>query len=552
MARKVPGNELFKSPGARRENAIISYQEDGKPVYLKVDDIDLFEALAETNAKAFDSMMLKFLGKAKRALTLGATIGPAFRIANLLRDTLHTAVVSKSFAPFVDTAKGLVQVWQESPDYIALMASGGGFGQGYIDSGDPKAMARSIEKIVKREGEGARGRLLDSPRKLWEFWERTGHASEMAARVQLYTNLKMKGEGNLKAAYEARDLLDFQRTGASNAVRVLSMVTPFLNARIQGLDRMYRGAKGDPKSFAIKGAMISAASLMLWALSNDDDRYKEMEDWEKWQYHHFWIGDQHFRIPKAFEVGALFSSLPESAAAAMAGDEDGEFFMRFLKHTLTETFSVGAPAAFAPALEVYANKSAFTGRPIEGMSLERLPAGERSKLWTPELLKDLGKGLNISPIKMEHLIQGHFAVLGTTILTAADTVYRWGKGSPAKPAPNLNDLPGLGRFVRSEAGRSKYATRYYEFAREVNELSATISHYKQLGDYGKARELARAKPQKYKRFVNLTSHRLSALRKQETQIYTSTASATIKRKRIDALNGRRKAIYKQAYERISR
>lgn len=553
LAKKVPGNGMFKSPGARRENSIISYQENGKPVYLEVSDIDLFEALAETNAKAFDSMLLKVLGSAKRVLTMGATIGPAFRVANLLRDTLHTAVVSKSFAPFVDTTKGLVQVWKESPDYIALMASGGGFGQGWVDSGDPKAMARSIEKIVKREGEGSRGRILDTPRKMWEFWERTGHASEMAARVQLYTNLKMKGESNLTAAYEARDLLDFYRTGSSNAVRMLSMVTPFLNARIQGMDRMYRGAKSDPKAFLTKGALISAASLMLWALFHDDDRYKDMEDWEKWQYHHFWIGDQHFRIPKAFEVGALFSTLPESAAAAMSGDEEGEFFLRFLGHTLTETFSVGAPAAFAPAMEVYANKSAFTGRPLEGMSLERLPAGERSKPWTPELLKDLGKGLNLSPIKMEHMIQGHFAVLGTSILTAADAAYRWGKGSPAQPAPNLNNLPGLGRFVRSDAGRSKYATRYYDLAREINELSATVSHYKQLGDFSKARELSRAKPMQYKRFVNLTSQRLSSLAKQGRLIYFSTSlSAGSKRKKLDALNERRKVIYQQAYERIKR
>jgi len=549
LASRMPGNESLKSPGARRENNIISFQENGQPVYLKVEDIDLFEALAETNAKAFDSTLLKVLGSAKRMLTVGATIGPAFRIANLLRDTVHTAVVSKSFAPFMDTARGVVQVWLESPDYIAFMASGGGMSQGWVDSGDPKAMARSIEKIVKRE---AKGNMLDTPRKLWAFWEKIGHASEMAARVQLYSNLKMKKASHLNAAYEGRDLLDFFRTGASNAVRVLAMTTPFLNARIQGLDRLYRGAKSDPKAFLVKGALVSAASMLLWALFHDDERYKDMEDWEKWQYHHFWIGDQHFRIPKAFEVGAIFSTLAESAAAALTGDEEYDFFLRFLGHTLTETFSVGAPAAFAPSIEAYANKSAFTGRPLEGMALERLPAGERSQPWTPELLKDLGKGLNLSPIKMEHMIQGHFAVLGTTLLGMADTAYRWGKGTPARPAPTMDDLPGLGRFVRSDAGRSKFATRYYDFAREVNELSATVSHYKQLGDMDKARDLARAEPLRYKRFVNLTSQRLAALKKREKQVFSSSMSATAKRDRIEAINKQRKAIYQQAYERISR
>jgi|GEM_PF-1063909 len=551
LAERVAGNELFKSPGARKENSVISFQEDGKAVFLKVSDELLFEALAETNAKSFNSLVLKMLGAPKRWLTVGATISPSFRIANMLRDTLHTAVVSKSFAPFVDTGRGLVQVWKESPDYIALMASGGGFGQGWVDSGDPRAMARHINKIVKREGKGSKGTLLDTPRKMLEFWERTGHASEMAARVQLYTNLKVKGESNLKAAYEARDLLDFYRTGASNAVRVLSMVTPFLNARIQGMDRMYRGAKADPKAFLAKGALVSAASLLLWSLYHDDDRYKDLEDWEKWQYHHFWIGDQHFRIPKAFEVGALFSTLAESAAAVLTGDEEYDFFLRFLRHTLTETFSVGAPAAVAPSLEVYANKSAFTGRPLEGMSLQRLPAGERANPWTPEILKDMGRTLGVSPIKMEHMVQGHFAVLGSTLLGVADAAYRWGNESPSRPAKTINDLPGLGRFVRSEIGRTKYATRYYEFASEVNELAATISHYKQLGDYQQARKLAMSPPMRYRRFIDMVNSRLSLLRKQERLIYMDARmSAEEKRRRLDQLSLQRKEIYKFAYERI--
>lgn len=554
LADIVPGNELFKSPGARRENFIISYQDNGQAVFLKVADPDLFEALSSINAKAFESKTMRVMIGAKRLLTMGATVTAGFRIANLLRDTVHTAIISKGFKPFLDTWKGAVQVWRQSPDYIALMASGGGFGQGYIDSGDPRAAARSIEKILKREGQGARGRIIDTPRRMWEFWERVGHASEMAARTQLYTNLKVAGASHMEAAFQARDLLDFYKSGAGNSVRVIAAITPFLNARIQGLDRVYRGARMDQKTFLVRGAMLTGASLLLWAIFKDDDRYKELEDWEKWQYHHFWVGDKHFRIPKAFEVGAVFSSLFETAGNTLAGEEDIEFFVRFLKHTFTQTFAMTFPAAFGPAIEAFSNRSAFTGRPIESMAQQRLPAGDRSDPWTPEILSDIGRGLNISPKMMEHVVRGHTAAFGSGLLAVADVFYREASVAPDRPSMRLSDLPAIGRFIKDtdDTRNTKYMSRYYEFAKEVEQLAAVVAHYKAIGDYGKAVELSRENISKlrFKRYIGKVNGVFSSIRKRERQIYESTAlGPEKKRELLRALQQKKNKLAIEAYRK---
>jgi hypothetical protein len=539
--------------GRKEDLGIISHQVDGKPVYVKYSDPMLFEALSQINAKAFNSGILKVMTFAKRLLTFWATFTPAFRIANLIRDTIHTAVAAKGFTPFMDTAKGLVKVWRESPEYIALMASGGGFGQGYLESGDPKAMARGVEKILKREGQGARGNILDTPRRLLDLWQRIGHASEMAARVQHYSNIMARGEGHLEGSFQARDLLDFQKSGASNAMRVITATTPFLNARIQGLDRIYRGAKESPKAFLVKGALVAGASLLLWSLFKDDDRYKELEDWEKWQYHHLWIGNTHVRIPKAFEVGAIFSTLTETMGNTLSGNEDWDFFGRFLWHTLRQTFAVDVPTVFGPSLEVYANKSAFTGRPIESMAQQRFPSGERANPWTPELLKDLGKGLNISPLKMEKIIRGHTAAFGAMFLTVADAGYRLATDAPPRPALRIEDIPGAGRFIRGEDSRTKYATRYYEFAREVGELTATINNYKNLGDYQKSRKIALDNKDslRYKKLINMTNKRLADLRKQEKAVWSSRKmTRTEKKLELRRLYRKKNRIYQEAYGRI--
>jgi len=539
--------------GNQRDFSIVSYQDNGETVYLRVNDPDLFEAMSEVNIKAFESTTMKIMGLSKRVLTVGATATAGFRIANLFRDTIHTAMVSKSFIPFLDSAKGLAEVWNKSDAYIELMASGGGFSQGWVDSGDPKAMARAMEKIVKRKGEGSKGIILDTPRKMWEFWERIGHASEMAARVQLYKNLKAKGQSHMDAAFEARDLMDFQRSGASTSVRVLTATVPFLNARFQGLNRMYRGAKADPKAFWVKGAITAGASLMLWSLFKDDERYKELEDWEKFTYHHFWIGSQHFRLPKAFETGALFSTMFEAGADVMSGNEDFGYFVDFLTFTATETFEIGMPQLISPVMEVFSNKSAFTGRDIESMALQRLPSGERAHPWTPEMLKDFGRLTGISPVKAEAIILGYTAAIGGAFLAVGDAMYRHATNATVRPSATINAIPGIGRFVRDDVNRTKYATRYYDFAREVNEVVAVVSNYKRVGEVEMARKLATESMDsyKYKRFVNRVSSQLAKIN-QLKKIIWADKSMTSKEKRVkmDEIQKAENEIYQKAYRVI--
>jgi hypothetical protein len=69
--------------------------------------------------------------------------------------------------------------------------------------------------------------------------------------------------------------MDFQMSGAAGIVQFLIQTIPFLNARGQGLYKMGRAAAENPLAFLAKGALIMLASLGLWAIFRDDDRYKE-------------------------------------------------------------------------------------------------------------------------------------------------------------------------------------------------------------------------------------------------------------------------------------
>jgi len=556
----TPGTSLIEKqvinsvPDVRKAAYVMSFMRDGKPVYVKVEDPALYEALTQVNMKSVNNSLVGGLGFFKRLLTVGATFGSAFRVANFLRDTLHTAVVSRSFFPFVDSWKGLVQVWQRSPDYIAFMASGGGCSQGYLNSADPKAFSRSIDKIIKNEGKGSVNFIFNTVYKLLDFWEKVGHASEMAARVQLYTNLTttkddIPGESHLTGAFEAKDLLDFGLTGNSEIVRVLTATIPFLNARMQGLDRMGRGAKADPRGFLTKGAIIAAASLALWAAYRDDDRYKELEDWDKWQYHHFWIGDKHCRIPKAFEVGAVFSTMFEAGAESMTDEEGFGYFCDMLKFTFLNTFAIGFPTAFSPMAEVYANKSFFTGRDIEPEWMQGLKPGARFNPWESETLKAVGKNLNISPTKLHTLIRGYTATIGMGLLATADVMMEF-REDVKTPEKYFHEYAGLDRFVKTKPGSTKYATRYYEFANAATETFNTINNYQRTGDMDLARQMAKDNPsyEARKDYINLVNKYLSSIRAKEKSVWGNLSiSREAKRTKLESLRRKKNNVYKRAY-----
>jgi len=538
---------------------ILTFREEGQPVHALVHDPDLFQALTDLNSKTFNSLTMKAFRKTKQWLTFGATIGPAFRMANLLRDTMHTSLIYSSFTPFVDTWRGFFKAMKEDEDYVKFMASGYGFGSSYVTADDPQAVNKFIDKIVKREGKGAKGRILDTPRKLWAFWEKIGSASENAARVQLYSKLKKEGYTNLQAGFEGRDLLDFTLSGASNAVKVATQMIPFLNARIQGLYKLGRTA-GDArfnkeirKNLMLRGTLMMAASLALYALAPDDE-WEELEDWDKWAYYHFWIGEQHFRVPKPFEMGAIFSSAPVAMAESLAGDEDGKYLWDFMKDTAIDTFRLDVPQLVKPPIELWANKSFFTGRKIIPEYLMDLPPGEQAKQNTSETARVVGRQLGISPLKLEHLAQAYWATFGAGVLDGVDMVMHNTLDFPENPTLTIKDYPLLGRFIRGkDDDYIKQLSWYYDTLSDIDGMYKAVNKYRRTGDISKAKELTvKYREDMKKRPAFLAAKKqLSNIRNQIQRLYAmKTIGRAEKRRRLNALVKRRNEIVSRLHDRL--
>ncbi|MCK5219911.1 hypothetical protein KAR10_10315, partial [bacterium] len=526
-----------------KDLGVLSFQREGKPVYFKTDDVDLYGSLLDMDMKAFDNALMKLMGKAKRTLSYAATFGAGFKIRNTLRDTLHVAIVSKNFKPFVDSAKGFMKSMREDPDYIEYMASGFGFGSSYVDSADPKSGALFVNRVIKAEGREAGNRILDTGRKVLNAWEKIGAASENAARVALYQNLKEKGYSNMDAGFEARDLMDFSMSGGGTTTQLLIRTIPFLNARVQAFYKLGRASKQDPKSFAVKAFGLTLASLALWSIFKDDERYKELEDWDKWTYYHFWVGDTHYRIPKPFEIGAMFSSLPETIANVQNGSEEGKEIWDWFKFTANDMLRVDMPQLFKPIVEERFNKNLFTGRPIVPEYLGKLKASEQYHPWTSETARAIGGLLNISPLKIQHLTRGYFATIGMGVLSGLDVIAQEVMGYPEGPARTIDDY-GLGFVKRGGPPRStKQTAEFYELLKEMDSLNRTINHYRKTGQQESIEKIMSderdLKLLLAKKRYDKTNRQIRVLNNRIKQVYQSDLAPSKKRELIDDLTDRR-------------
>lgn len=183
---------------------------------------------------------------------------------------------------------------------------------------------RARKEVAKLSGvtldQNGAQKLWGQVKALYAVYDELGDRTENVNRTALYDRLIANGHNHAEASFMARDLMDFSMGGNATLVRFLTQSVPFLNARMQGLYKLGRAAKEDPRRFATVAMAVSVASLGLLAAYADDEDWKRREDWDRDSYWWFKIGETAYRIPKPFEVGAI-GTLAERTAEALFDDE---------------------------------------------------------------------------------------------------------------------------------------------------------------------------------------------------------------------------------------
>ncbi len=480
---------------------IMTAKINGEENLFYIDDpaiIYSFENLGEPALNGF----LQFVGAPSGLLREMVTRDPAFIMVNMMRDTLSAYATSGSdIKPFLDTIKGFTSD-------ISNLERFGVVG-GYDLAGDPKDIMRFMNKQLRNMGRDKNGGL-DPDNLFVKAWDGLGNLttrSDAATRQAVFQDVLKQTNSPIEAAFQSLEIINFNRRGGNPLFKVVTTAIPFLNARIQGLDVLYRAAAGQysanikdrlspetnkmlqslsARRFFARLVTLMGITALYWLMVSDSEEYKELNA-KKEVRDDNWIipmGDRYsFKIPIPFEVGVITKVLPERLLNLIFGDDNQKEFRDAMARQAETTFKVNPFnwQIVAPLMEGFNNKSKFTGREIVPywMLSSRIPEeryNENTSLWA----RSVGAALNISPLKIDHVARGYLGTLGSYGLQATDIISRSALGEPQIPL-GFHNSPFVKRFVSDSVYGGGLVQDFYTMRGELDRLIGTMNKLRKEG-----------------------------------------------------------------------
>ena len=179
--------------------------------------------------------------------------------------------------------------------------------------------------------EGIKGLPFDILMGVWDLLGQGTIITDTSTRLVVYNRILKETGDEAEAIFQAMEILNFTRRGKNRLVQILSTLLPFQNPRWQGMDVFARAFTGTYGKKAKGGkpltkrerqtavwfrtAMFMSLTPLYYMAVKDTDEYKEMSEEERelyWIIPGFkkWLGFTP-RIPKPFELGLMFGTLPE-------------------------------------------------------------------------------------------------------------------------------------------------------------------------------------------------------------------------------------------------
>jgi len=464
--------------------SVFTVLENGKLAYYQSSDDLFINAIKSLNMP--DIPFIGILSAPANLLRNLVTKDPGFMLANMVRDSMSAYVTSGSdLKPVISTIKNFVgAIAGTSPEYTALLNAG--LIGGYDFSQNVKQSGKTMEEALRIKA-GIRNKM-DYATGVWQALEKGTTASDAATRMEIYKNTLARTGNEAEALFRAMEVLNFNRKGSSAVVRILTAAVPFLNARVQGLDVLYRAAagkgSGDVKEiqrrFFARGMTMFALSCLYWGLTHDDEEYKKQEQETRDNY--WLIPSMGVKIPIPFEVGILFKVIPERIMGYAFGSDTGKDFAKSMGRQLTTTLMFNPiPQTFLPLVETVTNYSFFTKRDIVPEGLQDVANRYQIGPGTTLTAQLIGEGTGLSPIQIDHLWKGYTGTMGMYAADVLDMILDLNGDSP-KVSKRIDQLPIIKRFAIDPEARGT-VTAYYEMKNAVDEVTRTVNLLERTGKF---------------------------------------------------------------------
>ncbi len=397
--------------GKKGQKPTFTVFENGEKVTFEITD-EMYDAMKPTSdILSGTNKVLNTISNIRRG-TL-TEYNPWFLLKNAVKDVQDILINSQHPG----------KTYWAIPKAIKEMATNGHYYQEYMDNGGDqntyfdnesntfKAENTKLETAKKVFG-------LDAISKANNIIERLPRLAEYIAsrEAKQSVDVAMLDAARVTTNFAAGgDLTKFlNRNGAT-----------FLNASVQGAMQQARnireakvnGLKGWASlaaKYAVAGLPVVLLNHLIW---DDDEEYEELSDYVKQNYYIVGkFGDGQFvRIPKGRTVAVIQNAF-EQMDNLVTGDDEVD--LRSFLDLVVTNLAPNNPLdnnILSPAVDVATNE-AWYGGDLVPTRLQDLPAAEQYDESTDAISRWLGETFNVSPYKVNYLLDQYSGVVGDTFL----------------------------------------------------------------------------------------------------------------------------------------
>lgn len=486
------------------------YYDDGDIVNVKIDDKlyksldtkDVFKDFENSNilTKAVSKSLQK-VSKIQRNLLTTYNLG--FAMVNPIKDIQDGAFNSKypgKFAQNYAKAIGEMTKGKKSELYMLYLANGGNSNTYY-------------EYDTKM------------PTKNYKFGDGINKANEVVETLPRFAEFisTIENGGSInEAMYNAAEITtNFKRGG--NFTKFLNRNgANFLNASVQGLSKQIRNITGQNgwKGYAqliTKSVLLGVAPALLNdVLLGDDDEYEELPDYIKDEYYLFKKSDGNFvRIPKG-RVLSVIGMTARRTVEATKGNEEA------FDNWWSEVVSQMAPNnplednITAPIKAVNDNKTWYGTNIVSSRLQKELPKNQYDET-TDEFSKWLGEKINVSPKKINYLIDQYSGGIGDIVLP--------------KITPQAKDNIIQDKFTANSTLKNKNPGKFYELLEETTQLANDVEPVES--------DVLKAK------YLNSVNSDMSKLYKEKRTIQMSDMTQEAKKEAVEEIQSKINSLAEQ-------
>ena len=397
------GFEDLLSEKSKDNPATLTIFENGEKVTFAIPD-EIYEALKPSNIHTFKS--LNKLNNIRRGLL--TEYNPTFMITNPLKDIQDGSINSKHPKQFAKNLIEAVKQIKNNGQYKKLYIANGGAYETYFNYNTGTNIVPSkLDKIIPLKKISEANEIIEMTPRLAEFISsiEAGESIETAMynAAEITTNFKRGG--------------DFVKTLDRNGVT-------FLNAGVQGMLKQVRniqeakvqGIRGVAKLIVRSAVVGLVPTLIMGMIWDDDDDYNELSDYIKNNYYIIGKYDngKFIKIPKG-RILSILQSLFQNMINGIKGEKlDIEGLASLIENQLLPSDPTESNL-LSPITQAINNKTWYGGELVP-KRLQNLPDGEQYDETTDSISIWLGKKLNLSPYKINYVLDQYSGALGDYIL----------------------------------------------------------------------------------------------------------------------------------------